>query len=145
MGPPPAQPFIWGRRQGQWNSHRGAGPAASLQPAHRSQIYWTSWSGFIQGGKNEKEKDEARESKWESILFLPTSFPLPVNLTLPTSLSALLSSSQPIQSHFNLTVNVRRMPRPIASLMLFIKATGCELPCPWHLNHGTTKPWGYME
>lgn len=85
---------------------------------------------FMDEEMRKKEKDGEREGKRESILFFLTSVPLPVNLTLHTSLSALLSSSQPIQSHFNLPVNVRRMPRPITSLMLFIKATGCELPCP---------------
>ncbi len=77
MGPPPAWPFIWASRQGQWNSHRGPGPAASLQPAHRSQIYWTSWSGFIHGWRNKKKKGrrEGEQMRKHPLLahFLPPS------------------------------------------------------------------------
>lgn len=54
---------------------------------------------------------------------------------LKPSLSPPLSQFNPISIS---QWAFRKMPRPITSLMLFIKATGCELPCPWHLNHGTS-------
>lgn len=98
MSPPPARLFIWTSRQGQWNSHRGPGPAASLQPAHRSQIYWTSWSGFIHGWKKwDKERMKRGRADEKASSF----FRFPVNLTLSPLLShsfLLSANSIPFQS-----------------------------------------------
>lgn len=73
----------------------------------------------------EKER-EGRKGKRTCSFFFPD---------LPQTLSPPLSQFNPISIS---QWAFRKMPRPITSLMLFIKATGCELPCPWHLNHGAS-------
>lgn len=142
MGPPPAKPFIGVSRQSRRNSHSGPGPVALLELAGRSQIYWArSSSGFVHGWRNEENgSGEGEGVRKKKHLLLPL-FLLPLHL----SPSVCLASPQPIQSHFNLPVNVLGMSRSITSLMLFIRVTGCELPCPWHLSHGATKPRGNIE
>lgn len=97
MGPPPAQPFIWASRQGRWNSRRGPGPAASLQPARRSQIYRTRWSGFIHGWRNEKKRMKRVRANEKA----SSSFPLPCESRsfYPSISSSFLLSANSIPFH----------------------------------------------
>lgn len=68
------------------------------EPA-KSQIYWTSWSGFIHGWRNEKKKDEESQGERESVLFFP--HPHGISLFLPLSplfFFLLSANSIPFQS-----------------------------------------------
>lgn len=56
---------------------------------------------------------------------LPSSRLIPLSTPLCS-----FHSSHPIRSQFNLPVDGLRAPRPATTLVLFIKATGCELACP---------------
>lgn len=145
LPPPPLNSNQWALLQSGYLSEQANGASETAtedlapQPCY-SQPTEARFSGragvalFMEKKKKNVKRGRANERA-------SPFFPFPLNLTL----SSLLSSSQPIQSHFNLPVTVGRMPRPITSLMPFIKATGCELPRPWHLNHGATEPRGYME
>lgn len=90
MGPPSVWLFIWTSQQGQWNSHRGPGPADLLQLAHRSQI-----SGLLEWLFSWMEKNIKRGRAIEKA---SPFFPFPFESHSIFSSFLLLANSIPLQS-----------------------------------------------